>query len=367
MKGISRGSSTHLSSCFCFSFITILSLLWLLAIIKVFMIDNSIQATLEKVDYTTVPGNGKLPDSLQKSDNTNFEYHLTGLSAVDKIPVLNSNEVRPRFSEWTQNQQTEKIFKVKINSKPIVKSTNSENIPEIPSSNKEPDQAPIDVLRPPPPAHVYAVNKDTIQPNQLKWPPVLPDYTIPEREGYDIMPMTGVKVPKFWEPILDPNDPNAMMKIGRYVGSEPTIFLMIASYRDFQCRETITSAYLRADHPERLFVGAVDQLVPGDVGCLDIDIPCSVDNTQMICKYRDQISIYKMDAQYATGPVAARHIGDRMYRGEYFVMQMDAHCLFINHWDTKIIGQVCYRWNKCVLCHMLCLFQCAFIVESNWE
>jgi [Skp1-protein]-hydroxyproline N-acetylglucosaminyltransferase len=28
-----------------------------------------------------------------------------------------------------------------------------------------------------------------------------------------------------------------------------------------------------------------------------------------------------------------------MYRGQYFVMQMDAHCLFVNHWDTLLINQ----------------------------
>eukprot|EP01037_Dinobryon_pediforme_P030057 gene30057-33972_t len=96
---------------------------------------------------------------------------------------------------------------------------------------------------------------------------------------------------------------------------------------------------MRSDHPERLFVGAVDQVVPGDVGCLDLEIPCSQDSNQLICKYLDQISIFKMDAQYATGPVTARHIGDRMYRGQTFVMQMDAHCLFVRHWDTLIINQ----------------------------
>ena len=47
----------------------------------------------------------------------------------------------------------------------------------------------------------------------------------------------------------------------------------------------------------------------------------------------------QIDAQYATGPVTARHVGDRMYRGEYFVMQMDAHCQFVRHWDRKIIEQ----------------------------
>ena len=44
----------------------------------------------------------------------------------------------------------------------------------------------------------------------------------------------------------------------------------------------------------------------GDIGCLDIDVPCSVNPDQAICKYRSQIAVFKMDAEYATGPVTAR-------------------------------------------------------------
>lgn len=170
---------------------------------------------------------------------------------------------------------------------------------------------------------------------ELMWPPVLSDLTIPEEDGFDNMPYSGLKVPRFWEPSGD------VLKSGSKVNGEETIFLMIASYRDFQCRETITSAFAKADHPERLFIGAVDQIAPGDkdLGCLDIAVPCDQNPNQPICKYRDQISIFKMDASTATGPVTARHIGDRMYRGQYFVMQMDAHCLFVRHWDTQIINQ----------------------------
>jgi hypothetical protein len=184
-------------------------------------------------------------------------------------------------------------------------------------------------------ANVQSSPDGTLAPSELSWPPVLPDGTMSVKEGFDIMPLIDIKVPRFFIP-KEGTDYN---KVGSKVNGEETIFLMIASYRDFQCRETITSAYMRADHPERLFIGAVDQVVPGDIGCLDIDVPCSQDPTQMICKYRDQISVYKMDAQYATGPVTARHVGDRMYRGEYFVMQMDAHCQFVRHWDRLIIDQ----------------------------
>jgi hypothetical protein len=176
----------------------------------------------------------------------------------------------------------------------------------------------------------------TVKPaSDLVWPPVQPDGSIRPDDGVDVMPILGIKVPRFWEPPAGFD----LNKVGSKVGGEDTIFLMIASYRDFQCRETITGAYAKADHPERLYVGAVDQTVPGDTGCLDIETPCSQDSTQPICKYRDQISIFHIDASLSTGPVTARHVGDRMYRGQTYVMQMDAHCLFVRHWDTHIVSQ----------------------------
>lgn len=156
-----------------------------------------------------------------------------------------------------------------------------------------------------------------------------------DKDGFEEMPLTKLKVPRFYYP-AEGEDWN---RAGRKVNGMPTIYLMIASYRDFQCRETIASAFNKADHPERLFVGAVDQVSPGDIGCLDLDVPCEKNPNQTLCKYRKQISVYKMDASYATGPVTARHIGDRMYRGEYYTMQMDAHCLFAKHWDEDIIRQ----------------------------
>ena len=41
-----------------------------------------------------------------------------------------------------------------------------------------------------------------------------------------------------------------------------------------------------------------------------------------------------MDATLAVGPVLAWHIGNNMYRGEYFTMQMDAHMELIKGWDV---------------------------------
>lgn len=76
----------------------------------------------------------------------------------------------------------------------------------------------------------------------MEWPPLTQNGSIIADEGYDVMPLTGMKVPKFW--VAPPNaDINT---IGTKVNGHETIFLMIASYRDFQCRETIASAFNRA-------------------------------------------------------------------------------------------------------------------------
>lgn len=119
-----------------------------------------------------------------------------------------------------------------------------------------------------------------------------------------------------------------------------TIFVAIASYRDFQCRQTIESIFTRATYPSRIRVGVVDQYdYQVDTPCSQPQVPCEQDPNQILCKYKSQIDFYQMEAQYAMGPVFARHLGNRMYRGEYFTIQCDAHVDFVLDWDTSIIQQ----------------------------
>ncbi len=123
--------------------------------------------------------------------------------------------------------------------------------------------------------------------------------------------------------------------------SERTIFVAIASYRDWQCRDTVTSILSTAAHPERVRVGVVDQIVDGVDGSCDVPhVPCSDDPDQPICLYKNQIDVFQMDAELAVGPVFARHIGHRLYRGEYYAMQSDAHVTFTRGWDDDIVSQI---------------------------
>ena len=299
-------------------FFLFIAILWLVAVYKVFVLDDGSTDIIVLSDASApvqpAESNSQLEAEVTSKQNPQNNY----------VPQLAAFETARAIRNVKVEVKPKKIVKLDLPKVDTIK----QNVVAVQPPAKQITK-PTEVV--PKPVDTVTITN----PSELKWPPVLPDGSFPPSDGYDIMPITNLKVPKFWYPPKGEDWNTA----GSKVNGEETIFLMIASYRDFQCHETINIAYQRADHPERLFVAAVDQIVPGDVGCLDIEVPCDQNPNQPICKYRNQISIYKMDAKYATGPVTARHVGDRMYRGEYFVMQLDAHCMFVNHWDSKIIAQ----------------------------
>mmetsp|Transcript_81926 Transcript_81926/g.123043 ORF Transcript_81926/g.123043 Transcript_81926/m.123043 type:complete len:557 (+) Transcript_81926:59-1729(+) len=171
---------------------------------------------------------------------------------------------------------------------------------------------------------------------------------------------TRMQVPKFWSAPLHNKQfftREMAMKVGTCVEPDPntgshvrgdkcplhqrTIYIAVASYRDFQCRYTVESVFGRAKYPERLRVGIVDQIVEGeDPICNEPIEPCSEKPEQALCKYRSQIDTYKMPAHLSVGPVFARHIGHRLYRGEYYTTQSDAHVTYTLDWDVDIIEQM---------------------------
>lgn len=146
---------------------------------------------------------------------------------------------------------------------------------------------------------------------------------------------TTMSVPKFWSPPVHNNElmsRETAMKIGsctepdkkgNYARGDScplhqrTIYLAIASYRDFECRSTLESAFLRAKYPDRIRVGVVDQIVDGeDPACNEPIEPCEKNPNQALCLYKDRVDVYEMEAELSVGPVFARHIGHRIYRGK---------------------------------------------------
>jgi [Skp1-protein]-hydroxyproline N-acetylglucosaminyltransferase len=126
-----------------------------------------------------------------------------------------------------------------------------------------------------------------------------------------------------------------------------TIYCSVASYRDPECTASVANVFSRAAHPERIRVAILDQRTSGDDICGVPDHACDTQNADaphnddhaIFCKYRHLIDRYEMDARWAVGPVFARHLAHRYYRGEYFAMQIDSHVRFTADWDTDIVEQ----------------------------
>mmetsp|Transcript_3180 Transcript_3180/g.7534 ORF Transcript_3180/g.7534 Transcript_3180/m.7534 type:complete len:603 (-) Transcript_3180:98-1906(-) len=231
--------------------------------------------------------------------------------------------------------------------------TEEENVEEKPRKEKKGKAVP------PPTKASAAKDGDDIPIPVGKWPVSV------KGEAQDMMVHVGdmktlMTVPKFWSPPVHNNKQftrEQAMKIGTCAEPDPvtgssvrgedcppdqrTIFIGIASYRDYQCRLTLESAFKRAANPNRVRVGVVDQVVVGeDVACDKPVKPCEEDPEQALCKYKDQVDVYTMDAPLSVGPVFARHLGYRLYRGEYYATQSDAHVSFTTNWDNDIIQQM---------------------------
>ncbi|GKY91226.1 hypothetical protein MPSEU_000095200 [Mayamaea pseudoterrestris] len=135
-------------------------------------------------------------------------------------------------------------------------------------------------------------------------------------------------------------NPEQAAKIGSIdANGRETIFCSVASYRDPECNPTVEDLYARAKYPERIRVAILDQRIDGDNHCRIPAQPCDTHPDQAFCKYRHLIDVYEMDARLAVGPVFARHLGHRHYRGEFFAMQLDSHVRFIQGWDVDIVDQ----------------------------
>lgn len=106
-----------------------------------------------------------------------------------------------------------------------------------------------------------------------------------------------------------------------------TIFVSVASYRDYECAATIRDLFQQADVPERVFVGICEQNDPSTANeaCVPAALPKNV----------RRVSI---PYQEAKGPTYARYLCSTLYQGETWYLQIDSHTRFIKGWDTKAIA-----------------------------
>lgn len=133
-----------------------------------------------------------------------------------------------------------------------------------------------------------------------------------------------------------------------------SIFLSIASYRDENTFNTIYNAYDKAKHPEKLYVGLVQQNCHKNCrsGIMKnltvVDVPPDDDAYQLFCDTplgkpicdNKQIRVLNIDEPESLGPYAARFFTSKLWYGEPWFMQIDAHMTFATHWDQESIDML---------------------------
>lgn len=111
------------------------------------------------------------------------------------------------------------------------------------------------------------------------------------------------------------------------------IFVSVACYRDSECRWTIRHMLETAEFPQRVKVGVVWQVEPeDDAHMMDLDF---LGNDR-----KKQVRQMVMHWREAKGPCLARHLAQKLWRGENFFLQIDSHMRFAPKWDSRLIAML---------------------------
>lgn len=111
-----------------------------------------------------------------------------------------------------------------------------------------------------------------------------------------------------------------------------TIFVSVASFRDYYCSRTLESIYENAANPEKIYVGICIQNDEADEDCVVLK--------PALEKYKPNIATIRMRHFEAKGPTWARYLCTTLYNKQDYFLQIDSHTLFAKDWDAKLINMI---------------------------
>jgi len=170
---------------------------------------------------------------------------------------------------------------------------------------------------------------------------------------------------KVWDAFHDATDAaleddslNLMKKLYD-VREDGSIFISIASYRDHTCGATLKKAFERAKYPEKLSAGIVQQNCVHPTKCMtgtgwantrqwvkskgpDPDCAEEFCKSELGRKHCEEgrVRILRLDEIDSLGPFFTRFLNSKLWRGENFYLQIDAHTDFRSHWDESLAAQM---------------------------
>lgn len=150
------------------------------------------------------------------------------------------------------------------------------------------------------------------------------------------------------------------------VRDDASFYVSLAAFREHLLGKSLMSAFDQAKNPDKLFFGAVVQNCFGQNGTVchtGLEVvgkdknghdmtsvspkPPDVNGIEEFCtnekykKYCDagQIRVLYVHDTDALGPQTARFYASKLWGGETYFMQMDAHLEFAPHWDQYYINE----------------------------
>ena len=110
------------------------------------------------------------------------------------------------------------------------------------------------------------------------------------------------------------------------MNNKDKILIEIAAYKDPELLNTVNSAIIQADYPERVYFSI----------CYQNDDK----SDYKILKQMKNCRIKYLKESEAKGSCYARYLCQQMIDDEKYVYQIDSHMRFVKHWDTKMIEQL---------------------------
>ncbi len=106
----------------------------------------------------------------------------------------------------------------------------------------------------------------------------------------------------------------------------PSIFVLIASYRDPECQWTVKDLFDKAARPERIRVGICWQADPEeDEDCFEVETR------------PDQVDAVHFRPEESQGLGWARAQAQALLRDEDYALQIDSHMRFVQDWDERML------------------------------
>ena len=131
--------------------------------------------------------------------------------------------------------------------------------------------------------------------------------------------------------------------VGGFATIPGTIFVSVASYRDFECALTVFDMFAKAKNPDSIYVGVVQQNKEQKEDCFDRCPECSKR------KQSGHIRVTNFSYMQAKGPTFARYHASKLWQGEQYYLQIDSHLKFEKDWDATLLDQMRLAGPKAVL------------------